>query len=76
VTVHVHSHAEDGDGVHRLPRSGTISSEATYTQFRSERHDTHHHDLDWLAVLGVVHRVSRGARSALAEPPGPEDAAP
>jgi hypothetical protein len=46
--------------------------EATYTQFRSERHTAAERDPDWLAVLGVVHRVSRGARSALAEPPGPD----
>ncbi|HEY2224445.1 FUSC family protein [Actinomycetospora sp.] len=50
--------------------------EATYTQFRSERRPARAHDLDWLAVLGVVHRVCRGARSALAEPPGPDDRVP
>ena len=53
---------------------GLVRYEATYMQFRSERHTGHDHDLDWLAVLGVVHRVSRGARSALAEPPGPDGA--
>ncbi len=56
--------------------TGLDRYEATYTQFRSERHVGHEHELDWLAVLGVVHRVSRGARSALAEPPGPDEAAP
>jgi uncharacterized membrane protein YccC len=55
---------------------GLVRYEATYMQFRSERHTGHDHDLDWLAVLGVVHRVSRGARSALAEPPGPDGAVP
>ncbi len=55
---------------------GLTRYEATYTQFRSERRPAHGHDLDWLAVLGVVHRVSRGARSALAEPPGPDEAVP
>ncbi len=55
---------------------GLARYEATYTQFRSERGPTRGRDLDWLVVLGVVHRVSRGARSALAEPPGPDDAAP
>jgi hypothetical protein len=55
---------------------GLVRYEATYTQFRSERHTGHDHDLDWLAVLGVVHRVGRGARSALAEPPGPDEAVP
>jgi uncharacterized membrane protein YgaE (UPF0421/DUF939 family) len=53
-----------------------VRYEATYTQFRSERHPARDHDLDWLAVLGVVHRVSRGARSALAEPPGPDESPP
>jgi hypothetical protein len=53
-----------------------VRYEATYTQFRSERHPAHDHDLDWLAVLGVVHRVGRGARSALAEPPDPDEAVP
>lgn len=57
---------------------GLARYEATYTQFRSEHGPagTHPHDPDWMAVLGVLHRVSRGARSALAEPPGPDDAAP
>ncbi|HEY2192943.1 MAG TPA: FUSC family protein [Actinomycetospora sp.] len=50
--------------------------EATYTQFRSERRPARGHDLDWLVVLGVIHRVSRGARGTLAEPPGPDTAAP
>ncbi len=50
--------------------------EATYLQFRSERHAAHDHDLDWLAVLGVVQRVTRGARSALADPPGPDEPVP
>jgi uncharacterized membrane protein YccC len=55
---------------------GLARYEATYTQFRSERGPARGHDLDWMVVLGVVHRVSRGARSALAEPPGPDDATP
>ncbi|MCD2194713.1 FUSC family protein [Actinomycetospora endophytica] len=50
--------------------------EATYTQFRSERRPARAHDLDWMAVLGVVHRVCRGARSALTDPPAPDDAVP
>lgn len=62
----------------RLATMGTEIAryEATYTQFRSERRPVRAHDLDWLAVLGVVHRVCRGARSALAEPPGPDDRVP
>lgn len=50
--------------------------EATYTQFRSERRPGRAHDLDWLVVLGVVHRVCRGARSSLTEPPAPDEAMP
>jgi uncharacterized membrane protein YccC len=50
--------------------------EATYTQFRSERGPARGRDLDWLVVLGVVHRVSRGARSSLDEPPGADGVPP
>ncbi|MDL5157296.1 FUSC family protein [Actinomycetospora termitidis] len=55
---------------------GIARYEATYTQFRSEHHRGHDHDLDWMVVLAVLHRVSRGARSALAAEPGPACAAP
>lgn len=55
---------------------GLTRYEATYTQFRSERGPARGRDLDWMLVLAVVHRVSRGARSALDEPSGSGGAPP
>ena len=55
---------------------GLARYEATYTQFRSERRPARGRDPDWLAVLGVVHRVCRGARGVLADPPAPDEPVP
>jgi uncharacterized membrane protein YccC len=50
--------------------------ESTYVQFRAERRPARAHDLDWMVVLAVIHRILRGARTALAEPLGPDEAVP
>lgn len=50
--------------------------ESTYAQFRAERRPARGHDLDWMVVLAVVHRVARGSRAALAEPPAPDEPLP